>query len=363
VPSGHFRKEQGSKGNEEQREVESMKKMIFVIVLLTVTFTALFAQEKPQLAVVSFSTNLNTEKVRSDTIMVRNLVESAITGTNKYSVITRNKIDELLKEQKISVSSISSNENREKLQLRKISYIVTGSVNAVDNHYLITINVLDVSSGEFLNSKKALIGNSANELFAGLDKLSDELIKGMTAEGGRVTQVTSNKTYKVGDFGPAGGYIFFDKGVFSNGWRYLEAAPFETEFKAQTGIDEFDWRTNIQDRQDIPRTNIGIGFGKRNTEIIVEQLKALGESGKAAQVCANLNFDGYKDWFLPSKEELNLMYMNLKQKGLGRFTNDWYLSSSYDPLIGAWIQRFSDGAVSDETDYDTEYSVRTVRAF
>ena len=31
--------------------------------------------------------------------------------------------------------------------------------------------------------------------------------------------------YKVGDTGPAGGLIFFDKGALTNGWRYLEAAP------------------------------------------------------------------------------------------------------------------------------------------
>ena len=31
--------------------------------------------------------------------------------------------------------------------------------------------------------------------------------------------------YKVGDEGPAGGIIFYDKGEYSDGWRYLEAAP------------------------------------------------------------------------------------------------------------------------------------------
>ena len=35
----------------------------------------------------------------------------------------------------------------------------------------------------------------------------------------------ANKDYKIGDVGPAGGYIFFDKGYYSDGWRYLEAAP------------------------------------------------------------------------------------------------------------------------------------------
>jgi hypothetical protein len=95
--------------------------------------------------------------------------------------------------------------------------------------------------------------------------------------------------YKVGDFGPAGGIVFYDKGTFSNGWRYLEAAPVETEVTAQWGAYG----------KDVAGTGTAVGSGKRNTQLIVDQLRALGENGMAAQLCASLDFDGYKDWFLP----------------------------------------------------------------
>jgi len=112
--------------------------------------------------------------------------------------------------------------------------------------------------------------------------------------GSLFAQNTVFPRLNVGDLGPAGGLIFYDKGEFSNGWRYLEAAPAGTEFKAEWGgYDKYI--TGIKD---------GVGFGKQNTQRIVEGLKSSGESERAAQVCASLSFGGYTDWFLPSKEEL-----------------------------------------------------------
>jgi hypothetical protein len=78
-----------------------------------------------------------------------------------------------------------------------------------------------------------------------------------------------------------------------------------------------------------------------------------------------LSFDGYDDWFLPSKDELDLMYKNLKQKGLGDFGGSSYWSSSqsnYD--YRPWSQRFSDGSQDGNLYSRTNpFLVRAVRAF
>jgi TolB-like protein len=339
-----------------------VKKTVFLAGLFAVVTAAVFAQnaELPRLAVVEFSTNLNNEKVKADAITVRNLVESQMVGTRKYQIITRDDIDKLLANQRIQVSSISSTENLKKLQLQNISYIVTGSVDAMGNDYAITVRVLDVSTGQFSHSANDFMGSGSRDMYNGINGLMSKFVAGMSSEGDRVTQTASSKTYNVGDFGPAGGFIFYDKGVFSNGWRYLEAAPAETEFTAQWGAYE----------RDVTGTNTGVGFGKRNTELIVERLRTLGENGKAAQLCVSLDFDGYKDWFLPSKDELDLMYKNLKQKGLGGFktvqdsTNytHWYWSSSQTRTGNTWFQRFSDGGQESGNKSYTN-SVRAVRAF
>ena len=63
-------------------------------------------------------------------------------------------------------------------------------------------------------------------------------------------------------------------------------------------------------------TGTGIGAGKRNTELLV---KAMGDKtyytmgakkvAYAAKLCYDLVFNGFDDWFLPSKDELNLLYV------------------------------------------------------
>jgi hypothetical protein len=159
-------------------------------------------------------------------------------------------------------------------------------------------------------------------------------------------------SYKIGDQGPAGGIIFYDKGVFSDGWRYLEAAPDGTDYYAQ-------WGSN---GKNIAGTKTTIGSGKQNTQIIAGWLQQAGESGRAAQICAGLSINGFTDWFLPSKDELDLMYKNLKHTGLGGFGNNIYWSSSQGIYFAAWYQRFSDGLQKSDSKKDG-YLVRAARSF
>ena len=78
--------------------------------------------------------------------------------------------------------------------------------------------------------------------------------------------------------------------------------------------------------------------------------------------CEELILNGYSDWHLPSKEELNSVYFNLKQFGGGGFANDSYWSSTEYNNDYAWLQNFNNGK---QYNYDNYYrsNVRAVRAF
>jgi hypothetical protein len=162
------------------------------------------------------------------------------------------------------------------------------------------------------------------------------------------------RAYNIGDTGPAGGLIFYDKGDNSDGWRYLEAAPAEAEFRTFWSAH----RTRVGNTQET------IGSGKQNTQLIVEVFRqTMGEWDTAAQYADDLVFNRFDDWFLPSREELNQMYGRLKRRNLGDFQDDWYWSSSQNNNAGWNDQTYAQHFVSGVTDnsYPNKTSIFYVR--
>ena len=157
-------------------------------------------------------------------------------------------------------------------------------------------------------------------------------------------------TYTVGDTGPAGGWIFYDKGISSDGWRYLEAAPGDQGTGAPWGC----YGVSISGAD-----GTAVGTGEQNT---IDIEAGCTTPGTAADICANLSLGGYNDWFLPSLDELNLMYENLKLHGVGDFAGTNYWSSSEFDASHAWFQYFYDG--NQQLNYKINpLRVRAVRAF
>ena len=80
----------------------------------------------------------------------------------------------------------------------------------------------------------------------------------------------------------------------------------------------------------------------------------------AALECLEFNFRVYKDWFLPSKDELNEMY---KQKGIiGGFNTFSYWSSTEANVSHAWFQNFLNGSQIKAPKLSS-YATRPIRYF
>ena len=120
----------------------------------------------------------------------------------------------------------------------------------------------------------------------------------------------------------------------------------------------------------------GIYAGKTNTAIIIASQVAFWDDNStyAARMCNELQIIqnvvvSYGDWYLPSKFELNKMYLNLHQQGLGGFAvnangaYNAYWSSTEGSSDSAWVQYFANGYQYFYGFKDTNYFVRAVRAF
>lgn len=140
--------------------------------------------------------------------------------------------------------------------------------------------------------------------------------------------------YEIGEPGPAGGIVFYDKGMVSSGWQYIEVSPEE--------FPDHQWGCHTV----VPGTNDrSIGSGKSNSETIVqfhddlndfynnpEVCSPLNDGTVAAKFCESYSFGGFQDWFLPSSDEVYEMYSALHLNGIGNFDEDalYWSSTEHD---------------------------------
>jgi len=170
------------------------------------------------------------------------------------------------------------------------------------------------------------------------------------ATSGETGVAAKEKTYAIGAPGPARGVVFYDKGEVSDGWRYLEMAPDTTERLLPWGF-----------QGSLASTRTAVGSGRTNTEALVIDSP---DMGTAATYCAQLVVQDFSDWFLPSKDELDLLYTSLARNGTGTFLREGYgywSSSEYDERR-SWGQGFSNG-VQGRVEKAELLAVRAIRAF
>ncbi len=107
-------------------------------------------------------------------------------------------------------------------------------------------------------------------------------------------------------------------------------------------------------------TNAGSDIdGFSNTQTIIDVLEDNEGVPYAAQYCDNLVSEGFDDWYLPAKDELNAVYENKDE--IGGFTYNFYWSSTEYDHRYAWYQSFDAGFQDWEERKFSNHGVRCVR--
>jgi len=265
------------------------------------TSTQAIETRLPKGAKAAILTFTSSSKAFSDYIIDE--IATALSASRNIQVIDRQNTDTIRKEFNIQFSGdVSDAEIKRVGQQLGAQFVITGSLVDIGNAYRFRVAAINIESAVREGSSSLNINiNDPQTVF---------LVTGQrpAQTGGNSANI---EVYKIGDKGPGGGTVFFVKDG-----KYMECSG---------ELGNYNWQT-------------------------------------AVMMTQNYDGGGFKDWRLPTKEELNLMYVNLKARGLGGFSNTWYWSSSQSLLNSMWVQRFSDGG-QDGFARNLTSSVRAVRAF
>jgi len=196
-------------------------------------------------------------------------------------------------------------------------------------------------------------------------RYSGDKIEILDSDGNYVLKQSCENTavYEIGQTGPSNGIIFYDKGVYSNGWRYIEASVAD--------LEAYDWGCMGSLIQTSESNEIGKGLA--NSIAIANFHDHLENFYLNPVVCNPLNNGTVAakkalllpgGWFLPSKDELLLMYENLYLNALGDFSASVYWSSTEADGQRAKAVNFGSGSIEIITKISQpDVKTRAVRYF
>ncbi|MDR3020407.1 MAG: DUF1566 domain-containing protein [Treponema sp.] len=284
------------------------KRSILLGVLLL--FAVFAASAQPVVAVAPFDAISGISATEAN--MITRVFFIRLGNTNRVRLVDRNVVDRVIQEHRFQAGDWSNQQKTAELaKAMNANWIVRGELEKFGNSILVTVQFYDIQTFQFMGGSDVRIAN-ADAAYDNMDPLVNKLVETISTTGRGPTGVSAvSGSYRIGDKGPGGGTIFS-----ARDGKYMECS------------DE-------------------LGTANWSTARILAQ---------------NYDGGGLHDWRLPTKDELNLMYVNLKLRNLGGFSDGWYWSSSEGSSGNAWLQRFSDGYQSVVNKTDT-YRVRAVRSF
>lgn len=180
--------------------------------------------------------------------------------------------------------------------------------NAVNANLVIRGKIMKVGSSMYLSStvidlNTANVLSSAREQFNSIDDIFGLLTN-------YANQTIEGLSLKIGDIGPGGGIVFYIEG--------------KKAYEVSEILGEANWET-------------------------------------AKTMAKNFNGGGYSDWYLPTRDLLNLVYQNLRRPG--KISGNSFFWSSTEDGSSVRVQNFRDGTQNYSFSKDSINSVRAIRAF
>jgi len=317
------------------------------------------AKDKPVVVISTF----DAKEIENDDLdFVMNTFTSNFAKLGVANVVDRKSFDKIKKELSFQESDWSdSNKVAELGRALNANEIIVGELSKRKDKIFLMVKVLDVNTTTIVNVKTLFI-DSIDALHHSMGGFCAELmeIEGTSYEANKNTK----KTYKIGDEGPGGGIVFY---ISKEGFRVYDGKGgsvvcYYLEMSKNT-LGKSKWFPEYSNIG----TQTGLGYGKSNTYKIVNAgtSKGLTEENCAAYRCSKYSTSSTKagDWWLPSKDELDLIYQNQKKHVLASSTDKWHWSSSESSYCNAWLKEFGDSDWYYNLKDNLTISVLAVRAF
>ena len=330
---------------------------------------------KPVVAITTFEAKEISE---NDTEFLMNVFTVSFVKLGVAKVVDRKHFDKIKEEQSFQISDwADKNKVAELGASLGASQLVVGNIFKRGANFFLNVKILDVNTTAIIASHFDKV-RSIDDFFEKMPEFCNRLVGKKADVSSSSSTRDRNKEieqkYKIGDAGPGGGIVFYvDREGFSvyDGMggatlcHYLEMS--------RDSLGESMW---YPEYSTIGSTQTGLGYGKSNTYNILNAdiyaVLVLNEKNCAAYRCALYYTASTKagEWWLPSKDELDLMYKNAKESVLASCNSSSHWSSTEYNKYYVCNQDFENGQhyegenfySSSRKDY-TRNSVRAVRAF